>query len=202
MAANFDSKLNIPPGQGFIKFGTQGTFSHPSIVLSHVIFRSAAIFFYVFAYFFTNSFTIHFLVTLTLLSIDFWTVKNITGRLLVGLRWWNFVDAEGNSHWRYESAKDMSRFDALERRIFWGALVAAPAMWMILICIAFVTLKWEWMVVAIMGALMNGANLYGYLRCRWGTTDEFTNYISKMAFLSVLSKSNMAQSNPQSSQIV
>lgn len=42
---------------------------------------------------------------LTLLSIDFWTVKNITGRLLVGLRWWNFVDAEGNNHWRYESAK-------------------------------------------------------------------------------------------------
>ncbi|VBB27039.1 unnamed protein product [Acanthocheilonema viteae] len=139
---------------------------------------------------------------LTLLSIDFWTVKNITGRLLVGLRWWNFVDAEGNNHWRYESAKDTSRFDVLERRIFWGALVAAPAVWMMLVCIAFVTLKWEWMVVAIMGLLMNGANLYGYLRCRWGTTNEFTNYVSKMAFFSVLSKSDEAQSNRQLSQIV
>lgn len=37
--------------------------------------------------------------------MDFWAVKNITGRLLVGLRWWNFVDNEGNNHWRYESAK-------------------------------------------------------------------------------------------------
>lgn len=79
----------------------------------------------------------------------------------------------------------MSRFDTLERRVFWGGLVAAPAMWMILVCIAFVTLKWEWMVVALMGVLMNGANLYGYLRCIWGTTDEFTSYVSKIAFFSV-----------------
>uniref|UniRef100_A0A915PQG7 Golgi apparatus membrane protein TVP23 homolog n=1 Tax=Setaria digitata TaxID=48799 RepID=A0A915PQG7_9BILA len=136
---------------------------------------------------------------LTLLSIDFWTVKNITGRLLVGLRWWNFVDAEGKSHWRYESAKDTSRFGILERRIFWGALAAAPIMWIILVCIAFVTLKWEWMIIAIMGSLMNGANLYGYLRCRWGSTHEFTNYISKIAFLSVLSKSNPVQTNQQHS---
>ncbi|VDN34312.1 unnamed protein product [Gongylonema pulchrum] len=121
-----------------------------------------------------------------MLSIDFWTVKNITGRLLVGLRWWNFVDAEGNNHWRYESAKqDMSRFDPLERRVFWGALVAAPAMWAVLVCVAFVTLKWEWMVIALMGLAMNGANLYGYVRCKWGSTNEFTNYLSKMAFLSV-----------------
>ncbi|KAM3718596.1 putative Golgi apparatus membrane protein-like protein [Dirofilaria immitis] len=201
MAANFDSKLNISQGQ-FVRSATQGTFRHPPIVFSHVIFRSAAIFFYVFAYLFTDSFIIHFLIILTLLSIDFWTVKNITGRLLVGLRWWNFVDAEGKNHWRYESAKDMSRFDILERRIFWGALVVAPTMWAILVCIAFVTLKWEWMVIAFMGLLMNGANLYGYLRCRWGTADEFTNYISKMAFLSILSKSNQTQPSRQSSQII
>jgi hypothetical protein len=30
------------------------------------------------------------MVTL-LLAFDFWTVKNVTGRLLVGLRWWNEV---------------------------------------------------------------------------------------------------------------
>lgn len=76
-----------------------------------------------------------------LLSMDFWTIKNITGessahmymmfhilfqilltvnsflspsylvfsffsgRLLVGLRWWNYVDDNGKSHWVYESRK-------------------------------------------------------------------------------------------------
>ena len=28
-----------------------------------------------------------------------------TGRLLVGLRWWNYVDEEGQSHWVFESRK-------------------------------------------------------------------------------------------------
>jgi len=30
-----------------------------------------------------------FICVLLLSSFDFWTVKNVTGRLLVGLRWWN-----------------------------------------------------------------------------------------------------------------
>jgi len=37
--------------------------------------------------------------------MDFWTVKNITGRLMVGLRWWNYVDDDGKSHWIFESKK-------------------------------------------------------------------------------------------------
>lgn len=28
-----------------------------------------------------------------------------TGRLLVGLRWWNYVDEDGQSHWVFESRK-------------------------------------------------------------------------------------------------
>lgn len=39
------------------------------------------------------------------LSMDFWTVKNVTGRLMVGLRWWNYVDEDGVSHWVFESRK-------------------------------------------------------------------------------------------------
>lgn len=67
-----------------------------------------------------------FVALILLVSMDFWTVKvlgdlksfmcqklipaftlyihkNVTGRLLVGLRWWNFIDDEGNSHWIYEN---------------------------------------------------------------------------------------------------
>lgn len=35
--------------------------------------------------------------------MDFWLVKNITGRLLVGLRWWNYIDDDGQSHWMFEN---------------------------------------------------------------------------------------------------
>lgn len=27
----------------------------------------------------------------------------VAGRLLVGLRWWNYVDDDGKSHWVFES---------------------------------------------------------------------------------------------------
>jgi hypothetical protein len=29
----------------------------------------------------------------------------ITGRLMVGLRWWNYVDDNGKSHWVFEARK-------------------------------------------------------------------------------------------------
>ncbi len=39
-----------------------------------------------------------------ILAADFYYLKNIAGRRLVGLRWWNEVDtATGDSHWVFES---------------------------------------------------------------------------------------------------
>lgn len=37
--------------------------------------------------------------------ILFFNVNCIVGRILVGLRWWNYVDSEGKSHWIYEARK-------------------------------------------------------------------------------------------------
>lgn len=58
---------------------------------------------YLFLYLFTSNFVLVFVVTILLLAFDFWTVKNVSGRLLVGLRWWNEVDEEGRGTWIYES---------------------------------------------------------------------------------------------------
>ena len=40
-----------------------------------------------------------------LLSADFWLVKNVSGRLLAGLRWWNVVDetSQNQSTWKFEA---------------------------------------------------------------------------------------------------
>ena len=40
-----------------------------------------------------------------LLAFDFWTVKNVSGRLMVGLRWWNKIEEDGTSTWMFESKK-------------------------------------------------------------------------------------------------
>lgn len=52
---------------------------------------------------FKASFVVRFIITVLLVGADFWTVKNVTGRLLVGLRWWNSIDEDGNSVWHFES---------------------------------------------------------------------------------------------------
>ena len=44
-----------------------------------------------------------FILVTVLGAIDFWIIKNITGRLLVGLRWWSDFDDEGKEIWRFES---------------------------------------------------------------------------------------------------
>ena len=53
---------------------------------------------------FTSSFVLVFILTMLILAADFYYLKNIAGRRLVGLRWWNEVDVStGDSHWVFES---------------------------------------------------------------------------------------------------
>ncbi len=50
-----------------------------------------------------DSFITGFICCILLLAFDFWTVKNVSGRLLVGLRWWNEVKEDGTNVWVFES---------------------------------------------------------------------------------------------------
>ena len=81
---------------------------------------------------FSDSFIGSFVAIILLLSMDFWTVKNITGRIMTGLRWWNYVDDEtGQSVWRFEAAKqdENLKFSKAEIQIFWAGLIAFPVVW-------------------------------------------------------------------------
>lgn len=78
---------------------------HPVACFFHIFFRLCAIVVYLICGIIQKGFVFSFIVILLLLCADFWTVKNVTGRLLVGLRWWNKVDESGQSKWVYESRK-------------------------------------------------------------------------------------------------
>ena len=58
---------------------------------------------------YARSYVLTFVVVTILSAMDFWTVKNVSGRLLVGLRWWNDVDEAGQNHWRFESFEARGR---------------------------------------------------------------------------------------------
>lgn len=76
--------------------------SHPVALIFHLLFRSLALFLYIFASIVGDG-VFSFVIIILLLSFDFWTVKNVTGRLLVGLRWWNEIKEDGSNLWIFES---------------------------------------------------------------------------------------------------
>ena len=93
---------------------------HKMTTLFHVLFKGLAILVYLFANWISWNFVVSFVAIVLLVSFDFWTVKNISGRLLVGLRWWNEVDEEdGSNRWIFESRPDGKNVNAYEANIFW-----------------------------------------------------------------------------------
>jgi hypothetical protein len=83
-----------------------------------------------------------FILTLILLAIDFYYLKNIAGRRLVGLRWWNEVNTDtGESHWVFESSSPETRtINATDKRFFWLSMYVVPALWVGLAILAIVRL--------------------------------------------------------------
>lgn len=141
---------------------------HPAATLFHILFRTLAIVVYLFCTLFGGGFTLTFVLVVLLLAADFWTVKNITGRLLVGLRWWNKVNEDGTSEWVFESRKEgtaVHHSDA-EQRIFWIAMFSSSLVWLILLIKNVLTFTLSWVVVDITAMVLNIANLYGYIKCR------------------------------------
>ncbi|XP_053606809.1 uncharacterized Golgi apparatus membrane protein-like protein CG5021 isoform X2 [Plodia interpunctella] len=141
-------------------------FVHPYIVFFHLIFRCSAVVVYVLCGWFSDSFITSFVLVVMLLSADFWTVKNITGRLLVGLRWWNYVDDDGKSHWVFEAKQN--RVNNNESRLFWMGLVLCPAVWSLFFVFCLFGLKFQWMLLVLIALTLSGANLVGYVKCKLG----------------------------------
>lgn len=180
-------------------------FKHPVAVFFHLIFRVLAIITYLLCGWFSDSFIINFVVIVLLLSADFWTVKNITGRLLVGLRWWNNVDEDGKSQWVFEArrANSSNFISGAESRIFWLSLVVSQILWVVFFFATIFTLKFKWFMVVCVGIALNGANLFGYIRCKLGAKRKISsvasNFLGQQVFKSMLSMTSQTSNNTAAS---
>ncbi|XP_054565202.1 Golgi apparatus membrane protein TVP23 homolog C isoform X3 [Eptesicus fuscus] len=160
---------------------------HPVASFFHLFFRVSAIVVYLLCELFSSSFIACMVTIILLLSCDFWAVKNVTGRLMVGLRWWNHIDEDGKSHWVFESRKaspqENKTVSEAESRIFWLGLIACPVLWVIFAFSSLFSFRLKWLAVVIMGVVLQGANLYGYIRCKVGSrknlTSMATSYLGK-----------------------
>ncbi|XP_061830235.1 Golgi apparatus membrane protein TVP23 homolog B-like [Nerophis lumbriciformis] len=164
---------------------------HPVVSFLHLFFRTSAIFVYLMCDFFRGHFIASMVTIILLLSCDFWTVKNVSGRLLVGLRWWNRVDEDGTSHWVFEAKKE-GGLDVTESQVFWLGLIIFPILWAVFVFSLIFSFQIKWLAVAIMGLVLQSANLYGYVRCKVRGKSGFStiaqNYLGAQLFKQALMK--------------
>ena len=104
------------------------------VVVLHTAFKLSALITYLCASILTSSFIACFITVMILLSADFWIVKNISGRLLAGLRWWSVVDDSGQLVWQYERWTPEQRQLAQrgEATYFWATLIGCQVLWTLL----------------------------------------------------------------------
>jgi len=159
---------------------------HPVALFFHIFFKVAALLCYLLLTFFTSNFVIVFVTCILLLAFDFWTVKNISGRLLVGLRWWNEVQPDGSSIWRFENKKDMSDIDPLESYVFWITLYAHPLVWILLSIICFIGMRLQWFMIIGFALVLGVSNAIGYFKCQRDATSKLSEWIVRQSFVQSL----------------
>ncbi|XP_041265272.1 Golgi apparatus membrane protein TVP23 homolog B-like isoform X2 [Pyrgilauda ruficollis] len=145
---------------------------HPVASFFHLFFRVSAIVVYLLCELLTSSFIACMVTIILLLSCDFWAVK---------------VSAQGG--------KTSSE---AESRIFWLGLITCPMIWVIFAFSALFSFKVKWLAVVVMGVVLQGANLYGYVRCKVGSrknlTSMATSYLGKQFLRQTVATEDQAAS--------
>uniref|UniRef100_A0A8C4N1P4 Golgi apparatus membrane protein TVP23 homolog n=1 Tax=Eptatretus burgeri TaxID=7764 RepID=A0A8C4N1P4_EPTBU len=177
----------------------QARLRHPLATLFHLLFRVGAIITYLLCRWFSDSFIVSFVAIILLLSFDFWTVKNVTGRLMVGLRWWNHIDEEGQSQWLFEARKPSQKTKQLsseaEVRIFWLGLIVCPLIWGVFFFSTLFSFNFKWLAVVVTGVVLQGANLYGYIRCKLGGQTSISSVASNYLGTQLLQRPDINSGN-------
>ncbi len=76
---------------------------YPGIVFFTLLFKASAIVSFLFLNLFLGNEALTFIIVVIFSAFDFWFVKNVSGRILIGLRWWNEVKEDGSEAWIFES---------------------------------------------------------------------------------------------------
>jgi hypothetical protein len=126
------------------------------------LFRIAAIATYILCGFFTDNYVVSPVLVVVLLAMDFWNCRNVAGRTLVGLRYWNQVDDDGESYWIFES-KDPSRpANPIDSRLFWTALYVFPALWLGLFFVSLLKFNLSFIPIVVLALVFNVTNVVGF----------------------------------------
>jgi hypothetical protein len=114
-------------------------------------------------------------------ALDFWVVKNITGRLLVNLRWWSEIDEMGEENWIYESDDGKKPVGKTDSFVFWTALYAYPMTWGFFMLMDIFGFKILWTNLCIICFTLSFTNAQGYYYCQKDQRTKLQEFIGDKA---------------------
>ncbi|KAL1677672.1 hypothetical protein EV122DRAFT_290936 [Schizophyllum commune] len=123
--------------------------AHPLALAFLYAFRIAAIVVYLFCGIVTTNYVLANVIVVVLLAMDFWNCRNVSGRTLVGLRFWN--QASTYCH---------SAIEGLH--LNFTALYVFPALWVVLLIVAILTLNASFIPVVVLALVFNFTNVIGF----------------------------------------
>jgi len=136
--------------------------SHPLVLLCLYAFRLAAVATYLLCGFFTKNFVLSTVAVVVLLAMDFWNCRNVAGRRLVGLRYWNQVDDDGESYWVFESKDPTQPANPIDSKMFWTALYVFPVVWLVLLIFSVITFSISFLPIVVLALVFNITNAIGF----------------------------------------
>uniref|UniRef100_A0A7C9D3K6 Golgi apparatus membrane protein TVP23 n=1 Tax=Opuntia streptacantha TaxID=393608 RepID=A0A7C9D3K6_OPUST len=156
-------------------------YANPRTCFFHVLFKAGSLAFYILSALFVNNFVIIFVVTVFLAALDFWVVKNVSGRILVGLRWWNEINDLGESVWKFESLdpESLARLNKKDSWLFWWSLYLTAAAWIILGIFSLIRLQADYLLVIAVCLSLSIANIIGFTKCRKDAKKQFQQFATQ-----------------------
>ncbi|KAE9410893.1 Golgi apparatus membrane protein TVP23 [Gymnopus androsaceus JB14] len=136
--------------------------AHPMSLFFLYFFRIAAITIYVISGFLTDNYVLSTVMVVVLLAMDFWNCRNVSGRTLVGLRFWNQVDDDGESYWVFESRDPSRPANPIDSKMFWIALYVFPALWTTLLIVSILKLGLAFIPIVLLALVFNITNVIGF----------------------------------------
>ncbi|KAJ4850638.1 hypothetical protein Tsubulata_023972 [Turnera subulata] len=156
-------------------------YANPRTCFFHVLFKAASLAFYILSALFFDSFVIIFVVTVLLAALDFWVVKNVSGRILVGLRWWNEINDLGESVWKFESLdqESLARMNKKDSWLFWWTLYLTAVLWVILGIFSLIRFQADYCLIVGVCLTLSVANIVGFTKCRKDAKKQFQQFASQ-----------------------
>ncbi|KAF8203098.1 Golgi apparatus membrane protein TVP23 [Pholiota molesta] len=152
--------------------------SHPLALFFLYFFRIAAIAVYVLSGWFTTNFVLTTVIVVVLLAMDFWNCRNVSGRTLVGLRFWNQVDDDGESYWVFESRDPSRPANPIDAKMFWTAIYLFPALWIALLIVSLLKFGLSFIPIIILALVFNFTNVIGFTYADRDAKQKWANSVS------------------------